>query len=501
MTQSRRRITIDTIKTTTAITGSRVGVIYAPEEANPGSLESLTRFLNEHDIAAIPGYTGKDHQHVLRISNFKDDKYLYQLLMHEFPKWEKTQFIETKILEEHILFPASLQLEPLLDNTIPVGAPIENFMRNNSQFMAGLSYILGALLMTTSAIKPFSPTQKNDWYRFTTGIGYVLSSTVLLKTSNNSENKRSIREIIREIEPELIRDGILSDESTVRNKQTIELEGASNYISDIMDRYPWEISSILNAISASALIASSKNRGIVELTASAIGLLSLLITALVPQKGGRQLIDIPALFTRPDGTSILDGKFDNPVINNVSESISPIINWIRENPVSASAKMVLFTNLMHFGSSLFKHHGTGGLGKKDYYLTGYATTAIVGNLLQTFSSKATGPGYDDVMSVAAEYMKKHPELVDDSDHLMNQKIDIFGEKLTQQPEIVQDKKQIIRGIQERFARHEPELEINRPRDYLSGFLPTEKRILAQSPFVSPRIVERHLSSTGPQIHI
>lgn len=486
---SEEEYIITQIRTGKSFNGNTKAIITAPANANPGSLESITRFFNESGYKALPGYTGRDYYHVLRVRDIENEDILKKLIYEDFPNWQKQQNIDGKIYERNVTFSKDIEFEPVEASIDLNLAPIEKFVKNRSTNLTSLAYMVGDLSLIYSILftSKGNPNAKTEWSKFIVPLCYGSSSILLFLLSLNKPESRNVRQIIDDIQP-VISDGKYQDSSHLSDEEKNAQEGMIEHIIEFIQTHPWELSMIINVIGSSSHMYHAANQGKYMEAISAFTVLNaMVIGAFVPEKGGRSLFDFGRFFRRPDGSNMFDNF--NSFLKEI-DAIKPIydagvkmFDWVSESPLRTAAILQAASNVALFGAAV-------GNGKNiDIGLTGTSAAYFTGMGLQAISSKGVGPGFDDVVENAAAYINECTdwETVDKVE--LHKAINKFANVLSKQNEIVQRRQSLAEGIENRLERYNPNKVARKPEEYLHGFiLNFESYPLRESPFISPRIV-------------
>ncbi len=475
--------TIDKIKTGKGLAGSRVALVFAPQNASPGSLVALTRFLNEQPhLRAIPGYHGPYQQHVLRVSGLRDDTHFLSLLQDTFPQW----------LKEHEE-PVSIQLKPgtscdPLDEVshFPHQSVMKRFVKENTNALTGLAYIVGNIGLLYSAwLKPRSMpfATQHDWFKTYSAVAYTAGSAALIALGHKADRPRDVYSLMENVYPKLRH----ADEN-----QRAEIHSTAERTLAFLKNHPWEISSAINASGALAHLTSAtlrRNQGGINTSYEALSALGTLtamsIATLVPEKEGR---DVSGIFDRSDDDSML------ATVNTLKEQerkpgqtagiMHRLADWVQESPLAVSAGIQAVSNV-GYGVAGIKRAQT------DPGLMAMSGAYLAGNILQTQATKGRGPGFDDIVTAAAAIIHSDPLLAGKSPQEIDRQIARFADILSDEQEVVHKKKRMDKGIKERLERYK--LPREQENEILTGFVASEKRILKDSPFVKPRYVDKVLA--------
>jgi hypothetical protein len=497
-------LTIDKIKTGKGVAGSRIALIYAPRNAAPGSLEGLTRFLNQQGMRALPGYHGLHKDHVLRISGFTDDSKLLKTLTEDFPRWQREEHDLHRPHEQQIAIAPNVQFESVEDKDFfPHLPPLCRFVKENSNGLTGLSYFAGDVGLLISGMehgqrKPGTRYNK-DWLKMSGSATFMLSSALLLLFGTKADNPRDIYSMLEDTYRPL------QDADAAQKRESRHL--VDSFVGFIK-RHPWEVSSIVNMAGAGALIGSGVRRGMkgnpkawAETAAATSTLVGVSMPAIIPERGGRSLVDFKDVFEREDGTTIVDSlekaKEHYPTMAPVINAGFSLGNWIHDSPLKASAPFMAAGNAGFLVSSLLENTGKklkfGHPKNIDAGLAGAASMYFTGNFMQSISTKGKGPGFDDIVSAAAEFIEHDRTLDKSSRSALLERINTLSKELAEQPEVMHPQGRMARGIAERLMRYDNKSEPKGRKSWLDGFLPGEQQVLKNSPFISPSFVNRVLS--------
>ncbi len=480
---------IDKIKTGKGLAGSRVALIFAPADAPPGSLVTLTRFLNQQEhLRAVPGYHGPNQNHVLRVSGLKSDEYFIHLLHDVYPGW-----LEQRLEETRIYIDPEITTERIKEvDHFPHQPIARQFVKENANTLAGLGYMLGNVGLLYSAwretkhMKPHN--KKHDWFKLYSSGAYICGSTILLAVGRESDNPRDVYTIMEELYPRLKQ---ADDEQREHVHSLVEKSVA--YIRN----HPWEISSAIFGSGALAHFTSAMKRSPGAPNAkfealSAFGTMTAMaIAALVPEKEGREVIDISEVFQRQEKDSMMHSveqlQRSEPQPGHSASTLKKFTDWVQESPLAISAGIQAISNVGYLVAGIKRQ-------PRDPGLIGMSAGYLAGNAAQTQASKGRGPGFDDVVTAAANMMRSDPAVQHMSTKALEKRILKLADALSDENEIVHKKGRMAKAIRERLERAKiPREEEN---EILTGFIPSERRVLKDSPFVRPRYVERILNPSG-----
>lgn len=459
------------------------------------------RFFNEEGYKALPGYTGRDKQHVLRVRGFHDDRELQHLLQDVFPQWQKEERAENGgVQAPAVRIADDLDFLPLEESAPLNQAPVEHWLGEHSTDLAALAYAAGNVGLAFSALSGHKPEQGasggsggREWAKMAAPVSYTLSSALLLALNRNRPDPRSIHDILDDIGPFMEQHGMMKHGSPAQAVREGR-EDIAHQAMDFLTRHPWEVSSILNMVGAgSHAVSSFTNRRHVEGLAAMGTLTAMAIAAFVPEKGGRSLLDFSEAFRRPDGSTVLEPLHlmaqEAPLIRPIYEQGVRASEWIQEKPLRASAAVQFMGNAGYAASALMSRDAAGRR-CVDRGLLATSGAYITGNVFQSLASKGQGPGFDDVVTAAAAYIEDRENWsMQDRLALRRQIVDL-AHALADQPEIVHSEERLQRGIEARLSRFTEGFAADKPQDYLESFIPGERLVLRESPFISPKVMAR-----------
>ncbi len=484
-----RDTTITKVKTGNGLAGSRVGLIFAPPNASPGSMIALTQFFNAHeDMRAIPGYHGPNKNHVLRISGVQDDDHFLHLLREEFPRWKAEHAAELPDID----VADDLEVEEINEvDHFPHHGVIRKFVKENANSLAGMAYLAastGLLFSAWRKPKHMSIDVDRDWFKVVAAGSTMMGSMILIAMGHGADNPKDVYSIMEDLYPEL---------KEVDEEKRDHLHNMAERTLSFLQNHPWEISSAVYAVGAGTHLFSAIKRAKSGNTTfealSALGTLTAMAIAIVvPEKEGRELVDVSNIFARAEQEhSMLDTvdtiQENEPKDGQFIKSVERFKNWAQNSPLAMSAMIQGVANV-GYGISAFKRKPF------DPGLLTLSAGYLAGNLAQTQATKGRGPGFDDVVTAAASVIYSDPSLKNVPEDVLQKKITLFADALTEKNEIVHNKRNLARGIRERLKRYD--LPKNVENKILTGFISSEKKVLKQSPFVSPRYVEETISEPG-----
>ncbi len=462
-------------------------MIVAPEGAPPGSLSLLTEFLNTHGVRAVPGYYGSEKRHVLRLSHFGSDEALHGLLTKHFPHWLEAQ--HTKV--HPITISPSLALETIShDNAFDMSDGLMNQLVKNSGTITGGIYTLANLCYLGFAIGSIRSTKAAgpvDYSVLASALCFLAGGFVVTAHGNPARGTDNVYPLLSELYERADSAGAQSDTS----------KGIYDAITHLTKRYPWEIGSIANGLGILLQIRSTYTRAVPIERASGIAFLtSYLIAALVPEKGGRSMINTDAFLGEKTGEDIIQSL---DTFRKHSGILQPIVNfgyavadYIHEKPVQVSGGVALLGNAISMTASQIERSSeltqTANLSKR-LGLGGCALFSTVGGGFQLLAGKDRGATFDSVVTSAAEMIRHDPKLQNASHGEVMVKIEGLARSMSESTDIVHDEAQMRRGIIERLKRDADNSCLTMD-ECLVGFLPSEQKKLEKSPFINTQLVKQ-----------
>lgn len=483
------------IETSEGVNGQRRAVIHAPADAPPGSLESLTRFLQEAGCRVMPGYTGERREHVLRIKDFATDAQLEKMLKVDFPMWEQARAAEEGRSPCPLVVPGTLVCQPAsYSGELPDMGSLKEFAQENSTDMAALSYTIGNVGILYSAFNEPDGNGGKNWGKALAPVSYTMSS-ILLFILNRGQGK-SIDEIYPELEQALVDQGMVNPD-TLNDDSRAAIKGAAGHAINFMREHPWEVAGLVNMVGAGAHFASVAGKENKLEAIAALGTLtSLAIQTFVPEKGTEGILNFGDVFTRQDGKG-LPGLFQSiernlPIFKPFFDYGRKMIDWIREKPLRAAAGIQMISNI-GYAVSAFSKKDEEGNRKVDKGLIATSAAYITGNLFQSLASKKQVAGFDDKVTQAARLIKQQYDLEPGEEAAIDGQITRLAAVLAGPSGARGQFNQYKRGIEERAhmlidrdrAAH---ADTSTPHDIdiLQGYLPFERHILKESPFLAPQ---------------
>lgn len=483
---------IDIVKTGRGLAGSRVALLFAPNHAPPGSLIPLTEFINKQPhLRAVPGYHGPNQNHVLRVSGLKDDAHFMALLKEEFPRWLAQSEHANK---DRITIAPNLEPEPINEvDHFPHRNLMERFVKEHANALTGSLEMVGNLGLFFSAWKKTASTgAPHDHLKMFSSVAYVAASSTLIALGYGADHPRDVYTIMEEVYPEL---------KKADAEKRAHVRSVSESTLAFMRNHPWEISAMFNMTGATAHIISALKRhrggakGAGYEALAALGTLTAMsITAFVPEKEGRNPVELGGLFRDNESPKTMLGTMETmtqmePSQGETMSRLQRFSEWMQQNPLKISATIQSIANTGYFVSGLARKPGP------DYGLMTMSGSYLSANAVQTQASKGRGPGFDDVVTAAASIIHSDPELQHMPKEEIDRRIAKFAEALGDEKEVVHKKRRIAQGIKERLERYDlPREEENQ---ILTGFDASEKKILKESPFVRPRYVEQIMDEPAP----
>lgn len=475
-------ITINRIKTGKGPTGGTVALIYAPENATPGSLVELTRFLNEQpDIRAVPGYHGPKRHHVLRVTGLRDTAHLEALLHRQLPAWQREQPVPGTGIR--VADPISYEKLDAISH-FPFASPMRRFVKENANTLAGLSYMAGSVGLFLFGMRnrhvPLPHNLKHDWFTLYSSVAYGTSSALLIAFARETDNPRDIYSIMREVYPKLA-------EATPEQQEAVE--NNASQVTTFLRNYPWEIASMFNATGSASHLYSAAARGRKMEGLGAFGTLTAtLIAALVPERQGRSLLDMAPLFgySPRDGAlidTLEDLQKDYPSFSPLIKGAGKLADWVHDDPLGISAGIQSVANASYGVSALTRS-------QPRIDLAMMSGLWLTGNYMQSQATKGRGPGFDDVVTAASNIIMNDPSMKHADAATVKNRIERFADKLVDEKEIVHRKDDMVAGISSRIKRSQMAKSFE--DDVLTGFLPGEAMLLRKSPFVLPHVVEQNI---------
>lgn len=491
---------ITDIKTGEGFDGLRAAVIAAPSDAKAGSLECLTRFFHEHGYDAQLGYAGENKQHVLRIHGLPNDSTLRNLLLKDYPAWEDGQQIEHRASSTHISFPDDIAFEPMENSPAEQKRSFTQAIRENSTSAAALSYTAGNIGLVFSALYGSGQGEKKELLKLGAPVCYTMASAFLFFLNRQRPDPRSMEQIWDSIAPALLDD---NHKPTAAEQEALRDEGGKvvGHVWEFMQKHPWETSGLLNMIGAGTHVTSSLLRGQkTEAMAALSTLTAMAITTFVPEKSKHAPVARGA-FASPDEKATLEAmktvEKHHGVFQPFFDAGQKLCEWVQEKPLRAASLIQLGANTGYGAAALAKKDADGNRAT-DWGLLASSGTFITGNGFQAIASKGNGPSFDDAVTKAADAIAYNTEWKNLSAKALRPRIMRVAKALAKQPEISHSEGQLATGILERLNREQDTASATAP---MEGFIPTEKALLKDSPFISPHMVESVLDSTpqGQQI--
>ena len=452
------------------VAGAHIAVLYAPENASAGSLGSLVQFLNEQpDVKAMPGYEGAQQHHVLRISGLENDEGLKNLLIQDYPQWCRQQGIEPAIsLAGDATFEAIDKVE-----SFPFKSPIDKFITEHANGLTGAAYMTGNMgVLYSGWTNGKSHGKTHDWLKISSAAAYNISSVLLAVLGNGADNPRDAYSILEQTYPT-----IKEADGKVKNQIHDNTERVLNFVK----KHPWEVCGVTSFTGASLYLASCVKRGVAMSpfeTISTLGTMTgMLIQTLVPEKGGKEQIDISDAFSGKNQTLLSTAQMMTSTPEHTRHSVGmmeKISEAIGGHPLKVSANIAAISNI---------GYGVEGIMKNDKGLMGMSAGYLAGNISQAKATKGQGASFDALVSAAADMMHADPAVAHMDKAALSERVNDVVNLLYAQRDVMHSKNAMTAGIASRLERYQPTTTIGEP--LLTGFLAEEAGILSSSPFLSP----------------
>jgi hypothetical protein len=452
-------------------------MILAPADAPPGSMADLKRFFDEEtNIRAIPGYHGPNRNHVLRLSGLPEtDTAFLHLLQEDFTRWQKQQHGRLP----GIALPDHLRCEPIDEvDHFPHQSAWKRALKENANMLTGLAYMSGSVGLLLAAWRqprrmPGKPN--HDLLRSYTAGAYFTAAAILVAMSRSADNPRHTLDILETIYPRLAQ----ADDAT---RQQAAEETSS--IIGFLEKYPWETSMILNATGAGThALSCLKRRDYVEFAGSVGTMTGCFLSSVIPEKGGRSLIPLGEWLEGKDGSSLYERierfAHAHPDTAGWMTSVNRAYDWLEENPLRAASAPQVMANLSYAAA---------GIRAQNYPLTAMSAAYLAGNYTQSQASKGRGDSFDSVVTSAANIIAADPQLNRQDKDALRRKVRHLAKKLAQQKDVVHTEARMEKGILARLQR-----ELNPQADAMESFLPSERGVISQSPFVEDTHLQRVLA--------
>lgn len=448
-----QRVRLNRLETGTGFSGRRIAILYAPEGAPASSLSALRHSLSAAGIGAYPGYTPQG-QHVLHVTGFDSDTQLIGLLQQEHAGIDSS----------------GLHVYPLSADCPPQERTLCHRLQHYTGSLTGLCYLAGDAGLLISASRRQLPSAQTlgqhggNWFRAAAGLNYLVANLMLIGFGNTrrQDAHESVRQAVK----------ALYDTPQERKDAWEAAKGVHQKLHHFLQRYPWEISSAFSlmgsgfqAVSGISNASQAGKQALWETALSLGSLVAVAIPLVVPEKGGHAFLGAGKTRDRQNGTGFLDS----------------LQQWVEEKPLRAAARLSQAANLGHIAF---------GLHNRDYGYAGAYTNYFIGNSLQGTHSKGQGPGLDELLTYAAEYLAAEPPTAGRA-----AEIDRLAHQLAAQPEVDYSARLLRDGIAARLAsRRSPGAA------HMSGYLPQEATALQESPFLTlgeRRTLESRATDTSP----
>jgi hypothetical protein len=482
-------LSIEKVQTGPGFAGGRVAVLFAPSNAPAGSLSSLTEFFEANGIHAVPGYSGDGPQHVLRLAGFTSDTQLRAVLTEALPDWIHEQqqrgrpvpSISTESLGKFT------RLKP--DELPAEQSAVKRFLKQNSGILTGISYTAGDVGMLIAGMLGKVPTAQEgkvapDIFRTMAGGGFFTANAVRMVFTSQQGKPRPLHQVIEEAADLLDKNDDWKNNAAVTKATQKHLDSAHYFL----QQYPWEIASALGLLSTGLYATSSLKRHNYRETLSSLGAITAMaIPIVVPEKGGHSLFDLGENFVRPDGRTFIDSWQDfadnhtvfRPFINAAISGV----DYLQEKPLTVSAMISGVSNANAAYSNIKK-------ASPDYASAGANSAWLVGNYFQGISSKGRGAGFDDIVSMAANYIENHPDFSPNDETAFNKQVERLSLVLAEQSEIIDKAPRIAHGIRQRLSYRE---ENPTTANAAERFIASERSFINDSPFIARSAAQKILT--------
>lgn len=477
--EAQRSPAVESVLLTTDLSGARLGLLLAEKDAPAGSLSSLTAFLNMHDVRAVPGYYGPNKQPILRLSNFENETRLYALLKDTYPNWARERglpavpmgavpFKELGEAEAHSAFGEVYSTLQKHSGTISGGI-------YTAANLAYLAYAFRAKDVANGGAGRF------DANMFASGMAFLLGGFAVLAHGNPARGAEDTYPLLGELYDRAKHTELHPSEAP---------RGPLHMINSLVKRYPWEMTSVVNALGVGFQLVSVHRRPArYEKMSGYLFLTSYLIAALVPEKGGRSPLKTSGLFGKEKGSDILErlDDFEQRQGDHAKHAMglgSKLADFLHEYPVQVSGAVAVAGNLVSGAAA--KYQNMPDYGRKT--LGAAAALSLAGSASQLLASKDRGATFDSVVSVAAEMIRNDPEMQEAPAAKVLERIESLALEMQECKDITHDKQRMVSGITSRL-KTDTQKPCTTVEEYLEGFLPSERAMLTQSPFVSKHMLQ------------
>jgi hypothetical protein len=447
-----------------------MAVLHAPEGASPGSLAALTWFLLEKHVRCLPGYTGTQQAPVLRLSSYGDDAALVRLLKEEFPRWQEAQGIPA---EQRVEVAPDLQPTPLdTSATKQQRAKMEGFFARHSNFIPAACYFVGDAGVLFSAFRDRKPL------KMATAVAYTSGVINMLVFGGKADTPRTAQEMMKTIDP-LFRDGAGAEAASQMSHHTFAF----------MQRYPWEVSGVLNmlgggtqTLAAIGRLFSSTNasrnvmKQYLEIFAGSAMMAGQAVQTFVPEKGTDAFLNLgESLEARRQSLAVLDyHQLAQEVVKYARGDYHTWSEWVKEKPMRVTGGVNLSSNLALGAAGLAESARSG---KYDRGNIVASLSYMTGNVLQAKTSKVKGPSFDDIVTAAADRLQAEPS----STEPMAKRIRRVSHGLVGMPESRTAPEKLEAAIRQRLEEK---------GSLASHFIGAEAQVLRRSPFLSPQLLHQ-----------
>lgn len=420
-------------------------------------------------MRCLPGYTGTEQASVLRLSGYGDDATLIRLLTQEFPRWQEAHAIPT---EQRVNIAPDLRPTPLdTSNMAQSRAKGEGFFARHSNFIPAACYFVGDAGVLFSAFKDRKPL------KMITAVSYTAGVLNMLVFGAKADSPRTAQEMIKTIDP-LFRDGVGAEAA----------RQVSGHTFAFMQRYPWEVSGLLNMLGGGTQMLAAVGRlfssqeasrnvmkQYLEIFAGSAMMAGQAVQTFVPEKGNDTFLHLSESLQarRASLHALSDDELAQELVRQTQGEYRTWSEWVKEKSMRLTGAINLSSNLALGAAGLAESARTG---KHDRGNIVASLSYMTGNVLQAKTSKVKGPSFDDIVTAAAERLQAEPS----STEPMAKRIRRVSHGLVGMAESRAAPEKLEAAIRQRLEEG----------GLASHFIGAEAHVLRRSPFLSPQLIQQ-----------
>jgi hypothetical protein len=469
--------------------GWQMAVLHAPENAGPGSLADLSRFLQDKGLFIVPGFAGWPGRWVLRVAEFENPEYLTKLLKEEFPLWQASQPDA-----QAIRISQDLEITELLPPEPEVSGQgwVDNLRRrfgHKTGPMAGAAYNTGNVLMLVSALTQRGPDGEHriDVPRIASALLFILSSSVVMAHGGQPDCPESLSDIVGKVVAQV-------PDDTVRAEFEAKRPVLEKWLEPVLhaaENNPWEVKAIMETLAGAGMVASGIRSGSALTAASAMVGMASLGVQMLPPRYRQPLIDLHWFKDAADragfGGWLTETKEKPGFLGGVLRVAREGFHWLQDNTLMVSGILAAASSIGYAISGLFN--------KRDRGISAGGLAVLAGNILQTFSTQTPGYNRGDI-GFASALAAENADIT--LNGFSRQEALHMGRLLEARPEITQNPKALadeLLSIRDLHSRR-GEISIDRPDSYLAAYPQWDalrQRDFYRNPFV-PQVAQAEVAA-------